>query len=53
MDFFETLIGDVGVDLGSGDGSVTEHGLDASDVSSIREEIRCETMAERMRMDIF
>ena len=41
MDFFETLVGDVGIDLGGGDRSVTEHGLDRTDIGSISEEIGC------------
>lgn len=48
----EMLIGDVSVDLRRGDGSVSEHRLDASDIRSVCKEIGREGMSERMRMDI-
>ncbi len=37
MHFFEMLVGDVGVDLGSGDVGVAEHGLDGTDVGAVHE----------------
>lgn len=41
MNFFETLVRDMGIDLGGGDRSVTEHGLDRADIGPISEEIGC------------
>lgn len=39
MDFFEMFVSDVSVYLGGGDRGVPKHGLDASDIRSIGEEI--------------
>ena len=33
----ELLIGDVGVDLGGGDGGMTEHDLNAADIGAVRQ----------------
>ena len=49
----ELLIGDVGVDLGGGDGGVAEHALDAADVGSIGKQIGGKTVAQGVRMNIF
>ena len=46
VDFFETLDGHVGVDLGGADGGVAEHGLDASKIGSVVEKVRGEAVAE-------
>ena len=51
--FLEVLIGDMGVDLRRGDGCVSEHRLDASDIRAIGEEIGRESVPKRVRMDIF
>lgn len=53
MDFFQMFVGYVGIDLGRGDRSVAEHGLDAADVGAIDEEIGREAVAESVRMDVF
>lgn len=41
VDFFEAFVRDVGIDLSGGDRSMTEHGLDRTDVGTISEEIGC------------
>lgn len=52
MDFFEVLVGDVGVDLGGGDVGVAEHGLDGTDVGAVHEQVGGEAMAKSMRRDV-
>ena len=53
MDFFEMFVSYVSVYLGGGDRSVPEHGLDASDIRSIGEEIGGEGMSQRMWVNVF
>ena len=53
MDFFQVLIGHVGIDLRRRDRGMAEHGLDTPDVGAVDEEISGKAVAERMRMDIF
>ena len=48
VDFFERSVGDVGVDLGSGDGGVTKEGLNRAQVSAVTEQISRERMADLM-----
>ncbi len=52
MSFFQVFIGDMGVDLGSGDGGVSEHSLDGSYVRTVLEEVGSEAVTEGMWMDI-
>jgi len=35
MNFFQLLVGDVGIDLGGGDGGVAEHLLDRAKVGAV------------------
>ena len=51
MHFFELLVGDVSIDLGSGNGRMAEHRLDASDVGAVGKEISREAMAQSMGRD--
>jgi len=53
VDFFQTGIGDVSIDLSGGDGRMAKHNLHAADVGSIGQKIGSERMAESVRMDIF
>lgn len=53
VDFFEVGIGDVGVDLGSADVGMAEHGLDGAEVSAVHEEVGGEAVAESVRGDVF
>lgn len=53
VDFFQVLIGHVGIDLRRRDRGMAEHGLDAPDVGAVDEEISGKAVAERMRMDVF
>lgn len=52
MNFFQSFIGNVGIDLSSGDRGVAEHRLNRTDIGAVHEEIGRETVAEGMRMDI-
>ncbi len=45
MDFFEAFVGDVRVNLGSGDRRVTEHSLNGPNIRSIDEKISGEAVA--------
>ena len=53
MYLLELLVGDVGVDLGGGDGRVAEHGLDAADVSAIGKKIGSKAVTKGVRMHVF
>lgn len=53
VDFFQMLVGDVGIDLGGSDRGMTEHGLDRPDVSTIDEEVGGKAMTQRMGMNVF
>lgn len=53
VDFFEMLIGDVGIDLRRGDRSMTKHGLDATDIGAIDEEVGSKAVAQGMWVDFF
>lgn len=53
VDFFEVLVGNVGVNLGSGDVGVSEHGLDGADVGAVHEEVGGEAMAQGMWGNVF
>ena len=53
VDFFELLVGDVGIDLGGSDGGMAQHRLDAPDIGAVLEEVSRKAMAESMRMDLF
>ena len=49
VDVAQMGIGDVGINLGRGDGGVAEHGLDAADVGAIYQEIGGKGMTKGMR----
>lgn len=51
VDFFEVLVGDVGVDLGGGDRRVSQQGLDRTDVGAVGQEVGGEAVAHRMWRD--
>lgn len=53
MDFFEMFVGDVSVYLGGGDRGMPKHGLDASDIRSIGEEIGSKGVPQRMWVNVF
>lgn len=53
VDFFQVLIGHVGIYLRRRDRSVAEHGLHAADVGAVDEEISGKAVTERMRVDVF
>ena len=46
VDFFEVGVGDVGVNLGSGDVGMAEHGLDRTQVGAIHEKVSSEAVAQ-------
>ena len=46
MDVFEMLVGDVGVDLGSGDVGVAELFLDAADIGAVDQQVGGITVAK-------
>ena len=46
MNIAELGIGDVGVDLGGGDGGMAEHGLDGADVGAVAQEIGGKTVTK-------
>jgi len=52
VDLAEVFVRDVGINLGRGDGGVTEHCLDASDVGAVLEEIGRERVAQGVRVDV-
>lgn len=52
VNFFEVGVGDVGIDLGSGDVGVAEHGLDGAEIGAIHKEVGGKTMAESVRGDM-
>ena len=45
MYFLEPFVGDMSIDLSSSNGSMTKHGLDASNVRAIDQEICSEAVA--------
>lgn len=49
MDFFEIIVGDVGVDLGGGNAGVSEEALDSADVGTVHEDVCGERMAHGVR----
>ena len=53
VDFTEMWIGDVGVDLGCADVSVTKKGLHGADVGTVHEKISCKAVSESVRCDMF
>ncbi len=53
MNFPQSLIREVGVDLGGGDGGVAEHFLDGSDVGAVDEEFGGEGVAKHVWRDFF
>lgn len=52
VDVLELLVGDVGVNLGGGDGRMSKHGLHAADIGAISQKIGRKTMPQGMRMNI-
>ena len=53
MDFSQTFICDVGIDLSSRDIGMTEHYLDTPKVGSVFEEVCGETVANDVRGNFF
>lgn len=53
VDFFQVLIGHMGIDLRRRDRGVAEHRLHTPDVGAVDEEIGGKAVAERMRVDVF
>ena len=53
MYFLEVRVGDMGVDLGSGDIGVSKHGLNGADVGAIHQEIGGEAMSQSVRGNMF
>ena len=53
MNFFEMLVGDVGVNLGGRDVGVAEHGLDRAEIGAVHEEVGGEAVAESVGGDMF
>ena len=46
MDFFEMLVGDVGVDLGGGDVGVAKQSLDGTEIGAVHEQVSGEAVTE-------
>ena len=53
VNFFQVFVGDVGIDLSGGDGSVTQHGLHAADIRSVYQKIGGEAVAQGMGVNLF
>ena len=53
VDFFELLVGNVGVNLRGSDRRVAKHRLDAADIGTVNQQIRGKRVAQSVRMDIF
>ena len=53
VDSFETLLIDVGVDLGCGNVGMAQHFLDDAQIGSIAEEMCGKTVSQQMRINIF
>lgn len=53
MDFFESILIDVGVDLGSGDVGMAKHELDGSQVSTMGQEVGGKGVTQHVRGDGF
>ena len=52
MNRFESLLVDVGVNLGRGNIGVAEHFLDDAQVGAVAEQMRGETVPEQMRINV-
>ena len=52
VDGFETLAGDVGIDLGRGDAGVAEEFLNDAQVGTVFEEVSGEAVPEHVRRDV-
>lgn len=52
VDFFEMLVGDVGVDLGGGDVGVAEHSLDGAEIGAVHEEVSGEAVAQSVGRNV-
>lgn len=53
MDFFEVLVGDVGVDLRGGDICVAKHSLNGAKVGAINQQISRKRVSHRVGRDFF
>ncbi len=53
MNFTESIVGDIVIDLSGGDGGMAEHGLDAPDVSAIDQEVSGVAVTESVRCNFF
>jgi len=53
MDSFESVLIDVGVDLGRGNIGMAEHFLDDAQIGAIAEEMGSETVSQEMWINIF
>lgn len=53
VNFAQFFVGKMGVDLGGGNGAVTEHFLDGADVGAVNEEFGGVAVAQGMRRDLF
>lgn len=53
VDLFEVGVGDVGVNLGSADVGMAEHGLDRAEVGAVHEEVGGEAVTEGVGGDVF
>ncbi len=49
---FEMFVGDMRIDLGRDNGSMSEHGLNAADIGTVHEQIGRKAVAQSVRMDI-
>lgn len=52
VNFAEFFVGEVGVDLGGGDGAVPEHFLHGADVGAVNEQFGGVAVAQGMRCDL-
>jgi len=53
VDFFELLVGNMGINLSRGYGRMAEHGLDRADVGAVDEQIGGKGMAQGVRVNVF
>lgn len=50
---FESIVGDMSIDLGSGNRGMSEESLDTADISAVLKKVGGKTVTKCVRMNIF